>query len=51
MKINNKNYLIFGIVFLAIGITLLMTKTLSRTMAIGDLVIAFAFFALSTREK
>jgi hypothetical protein len=42
-------YLIFGIVFLAIGVTMLMTGAVSRTMAYGDLVLAAAFFALSTR--
>ena len=42
-------YLILGIVFLAIGITMLMTGAVSRTMAYGDFVLAAAFFALSTR--
>lgn len=42
-------YLILGIVFLAIGITMLMTGAVSRTMAYGDFVLAAAFFALSIR--
>ena len=45
----NRYYLILGIVFLAIGITVLMTGAGSRIMAYGDFVIAFAFFALSAR--
>ena len=44
-------YLIFGIVFLAIGITMLMTGAVSKVMAYGDFVIAAAFFALSTRAN
>jgi hypothetical protein len=46
---SNKKYLIFGIVFLALGVIMLMTGGVSRTMAYGDLVLAAAFFALSTR--
>ena len=45
----NRTYLILGIVFLAIGITMLMTGAVSRTMAYGDFVLAFAFFALSAK--
>ena len=43
-------YLIFGIIFLAIGITMLMSGG-SRPMVYGDFVLAFAFFALSGREQ
>lgn len=50
MKNQSRTYLILGIVFLAVGITILMTGALSRTMAYGDFVIALAFFALSTRK-
>ena len=46
---SGKKYLIFGVIFLAIGITMLMTGSGSRTMAYGDFVLAFAFFALSKR--
>ena len=49
MKDKAKRYLIFGIVFLAIGITMLVTGAVSRTIAYGDFVIAFVFFALSSR--
>ena len=51
MKNRAKTHLILGIVFLVIGITLLMTGTLSKTMAYGDFVLAIAFFALSARES
>ena len=49
MRMKNRTYLILGIVFLAIGITMLMTGAVSRTMAYGDFVLAFAFFALSAK--
>ena len=49
MKDNAKAYLILGIVFLAIGITMIMTDTVSRTMAYGDIVIAIVFLRLSTK--
>lgn len=51
MKGNAKRYLILGVIFLAIGITALMTGSVSRTFAYGDFVIAFAFFAMSARES
>lgn len=51
MKGNAKTYLILGVVFLAVGITMLMTGAVSRTIAYGDFVIALVFFALSTRAK
>ena len=47
----NKKYLIIGIVFLAIGIAMLITGAVSRTIAYGDFVLAFAFFALSLRKN
>lgn len=43
-------YLIFGVIFLAVGITMLMNNG-SRVMAYGDFALAIAFFALSTRGK
>ena len=49
MRMKNRTYLILGIVFLAIGITMLMTGAVSRTMAYGDFVLAFAFVALSAK--
>ena len=49
MKDEAKKYLILGIVFLVVGITMLMTGAVSRTMAYGDFVLAFAFFALSAK--
>lgn len=49
MKSNVKTYLILGVVFLSVGITMLMTGAVSRTIAYGDFVIAFVFFALSHR--
>ena len=51
MKDNAKKYLILGIVFLAIGITMLMTGAVSRTIAYGDFVLAFAFLAMSARAN
>ncbi|MBQ3370456.1 MAG: hypothetical protein IJG48_05480 [Mogibacterium sp.] len=51
MKEKAKRYLIFGIVFLAIGITALMTGSVSRTIAYGDFVIACVFLAWSVREN
>ncbi len=51
MKGNAKTYLILGIVFLAVGITMIMTNAVSRTMAYGDIVLALAFFVLSARAK
>ena len=51
MKFNGKTYLILGVVFLAIGITMLMTGAVSKTMAYGDLVFAAVFFVLASRAK
>ena len=51
MKDKTKRYLILGIVFLAVGITMLMTGAVSRTMAYGDFVFAIVFFGLSARAK
>lgn len=51
MKGNTNSYLVLGIIFLAVGIVMLMTGAVSRTMAYGDIVIAIAFFALSTRKS
>lgn len=46
-----KTYLIIGVVFLAVGITMLMTGAVSRTMAYGDFVLAAVFFGYSVRES
>jgi len=51
MKDNAKTNLIFGVIFLVIGITMLMTGAVSRTMAYGDIVLALVFFAMSARGK
>ena len=51
MKDRGKWYLILGIVFLAVGIIMLMTGAVSRTMAYGDFVLAIVFFGLSLRAK
>lgn len=51
MKNKANIYLILGVVFLAVGITMLMTGAVSRTMAYGDIVFACVFFALSRRES
>ena len=51
MKSNGKTYLILGVVFLAIGITMLMTGAVSKTMAYGDLVFAAVFFVFASRAK
>ena len=48
MKGNAKTHLILGIVFLAVGITMLLTGAVSRTMAYGDFVLALAFFILAS---
>ena len=48
---NGKTHLVLGIVFLAIGVTMLMTGAVSRVMAYGDLVFAAVFFALATKDK
>ena len=46
-----KTYLIIGVVFLAVGITMLMTGAVSRTMAYGDFVLAAVFLGYSVRES
>ena len=51
MRGNPKTLLILGIVFLVIGITALVTGAVSRTIAYGDFVLAFVFFALSSRAR
>ena len=49
MNGNARTYLILGIVFLAVGITMLMTGAVSRTIAYGDFVLAFVFLGMSAR--
>lgn len=51
MKDKTKRYLILGIVFLSVGITMLMTGAVSRTMAYGDFVFAIIFFGMSARAS
>ena len=51
MKDKAQTYLILGIVFLVVGITMLMTGGGSRTIAYGDFVLAFVFFGFSMRAK
>jgi len=51
MKDKHKTYLILGVVFLALGITMLMTGAVSRPIAYGDIVLAIAFFVLSNQAK
>lgn len=51
MKGKAKTFLILGIVFLVIGIIMLMTSAVSRTIAYGDIVLALVFLAISTRES
>ena len=51
MKDKTKRYLILGIVFLAVGITMLMTGAVSRTIAYGDFVFAIIFFGMSVRAN
>lgn len=51
MKDKGKTYLILGVLFLAMGITFLMTGTVSKPMAYGDFVLAACFFALSAKEN
>ena len=50
MKGNSNKYLILGIVVLAVGITMLITKAVSRPVACGDIVLAFLFFAMAMRK-
>ncbi len=51
MKDKANMFLILGIVFLAVGITMLMTGSVSRTIAYGDFVLAFVFLGISARKK
>ena len=51
MKNKTKRYLILGIIFLALGITMLMTGAVSRTMVYGDFVFAISFFGMSLRAN
>ncbi len=49
MKDEAGRYLMFGVVFLAVGITMLMTHAVSSVIAYGDLVLAVVFFVFSAR--
>ena len=46
-----KKYLILGVVFLVVGITMIMTHAVSSPIAFGDFVFAIVFFILSSREN
>ena len=46
-----KKYLILGVVFLVVGITMIMTHAVSSPIAFGDFVLATVFFILSSRES
>lgn len=48
---NINTFFILGIVFLAVGITMLLTGAVSKTMAYGDFALACVFFALSIHEN
>ncbi len=50
MKDKSNKYLILGIVFLSIGITMLMTKAVSSPIAYAGLALAFTFFEMSMRK-
>jgi hypothetical protein len=49
MKDEATRYLILGVVFLAVGITMLMTHAVSSVIAYGDIVLAIVFFVFSVR--
>lgn len=49
MKDEATRYLILGVVFLAVGITMLMTHAVSSVIAYGDIVLAIVFFVFSAR--
>ena len=51
MKDKAQTYLILGIVFLVVGITMLMTGAVSRTIAYGDFVLAFVFFGAARQQS
>ena len=51
MKDKAQTYLILGVVFLAVGITMLMTGAVSRTIAYGDFVLAFVFFGAARHKS
>ena len=49
MKDKAKQYLLLGIVFLAAGIIVLLSGSVSRTIAYGDFVFAIVFFGMSAK--
>ena len=51
MKKQAVKYMVFGIVSLALGIVMLATGAVSKTMAYGDFVLAIAFRGLAMRAK
>ena len=51
MKDGAEKYLILGVVFLAIGVTMLMTGAVSRAIAYGDFVLAIVFFGISRQKS
>ncbi|MBR3202282.1 MAG: hypothetical protein IKF60_01710 [Solobacterium sp.] len=48
---NAKTYLILGVVFLAVGITMLLMHAVSPAIAYGIIAAAAVFFWLSTRNE
>ncbi|MBQ3757056.1 MAG: hypothetical protein II873_08075 [Oscillospiraceae bacterium] len=46
-----KQYLLLGILFLALGTMMLFSGSVSRTIAYGDFVFAIVFFGMSARAR
>ena len=46
-----KQYLLLGILFLALGTMMLFSGSVSSTIAYGDFVFAIVFFGMSARER
>ncbi len=46
-----RQYLLLGILFLLVGMTMLLSGTVSRTIAYGDFVFALVFFAMCAKAR
>ena len=46
-----KQYLLLGILFLALGTMMLFSGSVSRTIAYGDFVFTIVFFGMSARAR
>ena len=46
-----KQYLLLGILFLALGTMMLFSGSVSSTIAYGDFVFAIVFFGMSARAR